>query len=335
MKIAITADTNVNKYTTYGFDQRLGWLCYGLKQRGHQVTLFALPNSKVDVRQARVFRSSVTPECILPMTIAQAFKQSSQFDIIHNNALLGLIFSYLSKKPVVHTVSYADYTAKRLNVYYHYPQVGYIAQAEFLLKHYPKIKWLGVAYNGVPIEHLKPSRAQRQHLLWLGRIHPEKQPHLTIAVSKSLKLPLVLAGPIQDEKYFQQKIKPYLSKTIRYFGIANFKQKIKLYQQALVFLSPMKLQETCSNAILEAQACGTPVVAFDRGSTKEIIKQGQTGWVVKNITQMIAATKKYQQLKAETCRQWIVKNFSVQTMARAYEKLYLKMIKKWPKQKSF
>lgn len=335
MKIAIIADTKVNKYAIYGFDQRLGWLCSGLKTLGHQVTLFALPQSKTEVSQAKIFSLPVPEECILPMTIASALAQAKKFEIIHNNALLGLEFSRLSRRPMVHTVSYADYSAERLNVYYHYPQVGYIAQSKFLLKRYPRINWLGVAYNGIPTKYLKPGKTQRKFLLWLGRVHPEKQPHLTITVSQRLKWPLVMAGPIQDKEYFQKKIKPHLSRTIRYFGVANFKQKIKLYQQALVFLSPMKLHETCSNAILEAQACGAPVIAFDRGSTSEIIKPGQTGWVVKNVNQMISAVKKCQQIKPEAGHQWISKNFSVQTMAEAYEKLYLKMIKKWPNQKFF
>lgn len=325
MKIALVSDSGVNKHATYGMDQRLGWLVDGLNKAGHQIEVFAMPNSASQAK--KMYQPSVPGECLLPMNVAKVLERSDEFDIIHSNALIFLQFSKLSKKPVVHTVAWADYSPERLNVYYHYKNIGYIAQTKFSLRHYPKINWLGVAHNGISTENLKPGNQPRKFLFWLGRIHPEKQPHLAIAASKKTNLPLILAGQVQDEEYFKQKIKPHLSKNIKYLGEVDYKQKIKLYQQAIAFLTPVKLNETCSNAVLEAQSCGTPVVAFDRGSMSEIIKHGKTGFVVKNVNEMVKAIKQIDKIKEADCRAWIIKDFSVQTMTAAYIKLYQKKIK--------
>ena len=142
-------------------------------------------------------------------------------------------------------------------------------------------------------------------------------------------MPLILAGNIfSQEKFFNEKIKPYLNKNIKYVGPLDFKEKIKCLKNAKACLNPITWEEPFGLVPVEAQACGTPVIAFDKGAMSEIIKDGKTGFVVETEEEMIEAIKNIDKIKREDCRKWVEQNFSVEKMVDEYEKLYYKIVNK-------
>jgi glycosyltransferase involved in cell wall biosynthesis len=129
-----------------------------------------------------------------------------------------------------------------------------------------------------------------------------------------------------EEKFFEEKIKPYLSDKIEYLGAVNFQEKNELYKNALATLAPLSWHEPFGLTIVESQACGTPVIAFRKGAAPEIIKHGETGFVVETEEQMIDAIGSINTINRESCRKWVETNFSVKKMVDEYEKFYASLI---------
>jgi glycosyltransferase involved in cell wall biosynthesis len=142
---------------------------------------------------------------------------------------------------------------------------------------------------------------------------------------------LIIAGNIlpQYADYFEFRVKPLIDgKQIQFVGAANFKKKVELFQGAKAFLFPVKRPEPFGLVVIEALACGTPVIAFKRGSMPELIKEGETGFLVDSVEQACQALKKIDKIKRETCRNWVKENFNLKRMVNRYEKLYKKILKK-------
>ena len=146
----------------------------------------------------------------------------------------------------------------------------------------------------------------------------------------------MLVGKVDPEKrkYFEERIKPNLSEKIKYLGEVSQKKLIKIYQGAIATLYPIEWEEPFGLIMAESMACGTPVIAFDFGSTKEIIKDGKTGFVVsflnkkgeKNFEGLIEAVERIGEIKREDCREWVEKNFSIEKMVKNYEKIYYQIL---------
>jgi glycosyltransferase involved in cell wall biosynthesis len=171
----------------------------------------------------------------------------------------------------------------------------------------------------------------KDYLFFLGRISPEKGPLKAIKAAKLAKKRLLIAAKIDpvDKEYFQKKVKPLLDgRQIKYIGEVGKKRKVQLLKNALALLAPIQWEEPFGLFMTEAMACGTPVIAFKRGSVPEIVKNGKTGFVVKNIQEMVRAIKKINQIDRKKCRERVIKKFSVEVMTTGYEKVYYKLLKK-------
>jgi glycosyltransferase involved in cell wall biosynthesis len=131
-----------------------------------------------------------------------------------------------------------------------------------------------------------------------------------------------------DEHFFAKYIKPKLNKNISYFGRANFKQKVTLFRNAKALLHPHLLPEGFGNSMIEAQACGTPVIAYPYGSTAEVIQHGKTGFIVKDVQQMKAAIKKINKIQRSDCRDFVAQKFNLEQMIQGYEDVYYKIVNK-------
>ena len=187
-------------------------------------------------------------------------------------------------------------------------------------------------YNGVNLNRLNFNQKKKNYLIWLGRSSPSKGAREAILAAKKAKTKLILAGRIDKNsvkaiEYFEKEIKPRLSKNIKYIGEINDSQKSRVLGEARALLCPLLWEEPFGLMMVEAMACGTPVIAFDRGSAREVVKQGKTGFIVSNVNEMVEAIKKIDQIKPNDCRKWVEDNFSVKKMVDNYERLYQRIIK--------
>jgi len=171
------------------------------------------------------------------------------------------------------------------------------------------------------------SEKPKNQCLFLGRLLPRKGVAEAIQAAIRAKEKLIIAGSPNEGKYWKEKIKPCLKrKNIKYVGSVPYKKTHKYYGESKVLLCPLRWEEPFGLTFIESMACGTPVIAFDRGSAREVINDGKTGLVVKNIEEMIEAIKKIDQIKREDCRKWVEEKFTVERMVSEYEKIFYKIV---------
>jgi glycosyltransferase involved in cell wall biosynthesis len=192
---------------------------------------------------------------------------------------------------------------------------------------------LSVVVNGVDTEAYTVGSNTRDHLLWIGRICPEKGVHLALETAHALDLPVFVAGPVhpfrEHQQYFQNQVVPLLDENRQYIGAVSLEQKIDLLSRARALLIPSLAAETSSLVAMEAMSSGTPVIAFRNGALPEVIEDGVTGFVVDNIEEMKAAVLKLAQITATACRTRAVTHFSSRRMAEDYLNLYKRVIDAW------
>jgi glycosyltransferase involved in cell wall biosynthesis len=171
---------------------------------------------------------------------------------------------------------------------------------------------VGVVHNGIELHQYRPlSRKREDALVWLGRFVPEKGPHLAIEAAKQAQVPLILAGTIDQYvkssvAYFQEQIKPQIDqKQIRYIGPVNMKQKVRLLSRARGFLNPIKWEEPFGMVMIEALACGCPVISFDRGAAPEIVAHGQNGFLVQNVAEMVQSIAHIDEIDRDALRPYV------------------------------
>ncbi len=333
----------------YGGTERIiHFLTEELVKRGHRVTLFASGDSKTRARLISVTKEHLIGQKISwqdwwwnNLNYSLAFENAEKFDIIHSHwTPPGMYFQRFVKTPVLHTLHNIPVkTDHRWRIFKNYQRdsnVVFISKKE--KKNSPiRFKREYVIYNGIDLTQFKFNPKPKDHLIWIGRICEKKGIENAIFVAKKIGMKLILTGQLQPqyENYFREKIKPYLNSKIKYLGELDQKGLSDFYGQAICFLYPFEWQEPFGLSMVEAMACGTPVIAFDLGSAKEVIKNGKTGFVVpffdkkgrKNIQGLIEAIKKIDKIKREDCRLWVEKKFRMEKMVDEYEKIYYQLVK--------
>ena len=333
----------------YGGTERIiHYLTEELQKRGHKVTLFAPGDSKTSARLvAFLKKGAISLGAKWPdywwnlINHSIAFERADEFDIIHCHwGIMGAFFQRLVKTPVVHTMhNIPQASHMRWKVFEYYKNdlnLVFISKSE--MRNSPmKFKNSWVVYNGIDISQFKFNPKPKDHFVWIGRVSPAKGIENAIKVAKKLKLKLLLAGQIQPSwrNYFETVVKPQLDSRIKYIGEISQRQLSKFYREAKALLYPIEWEEPFGLVMVEAMACGTPVIVFERGSAKEVVKDGKTGFVVpfkdkrgrKNINGLVEAVKKIDQIKREDCRKWVEENFTYQKMVDGYEKVYYQILK--------
>jgi len=194
-----------------------------------------------------------------------------------------------------------------------------------------------VIYHGIPTGKFIPSNGKKEDYLFsIGRISPEKSQHLAIEVAKRTGRPLIIAGEVHsvNESYWREMVEPHIDgKQIRFVGPKTDKEKIPLYQNAAAYLFPIQWSEPFGLVMIEAMACGTPVIAYDQGSVPEVIKDGETGFIIPktnnkeiDLEAMVEAVNNIGSINSEDCRNHVVENFSIENEARNYLSLYERLI---------
>ena len=299
----------------------------GLVARGWDVTLFA---SKDSVTRAHLHAvvdkgyeedSTVDPKVAEYLHISEAFEHAAEFDLIHSHYdFMALTYSRLVRTPVLTTI-HGISSPKILPVYQKYRDGYFVSISNS--DRVAGLNYLATVYNGIDLSLYPLQESQGDELIFLGRIHPDKGVHLAIEVSRLSGLPLLIAGIIQDENYFRERVKPHLdNKLVSYIGPVGVTGKNELFARARALLHLNTIPERFGLVLAEANAAGVPVIAMDLGSCREVIEEGKTGFLVNTVEEAAQALQRLREIDRSACRKRVQQCFSIDTMVMAYEQVY-------------
>jgi glycosyltransferase involved in cell wall biosynthesis len=305
-------------------------LAEGLEDRGHEVTVYAngesRPSGRLKWRYAHsewpvadLIRCQLKNADHLAWAIADA---DTNVDVIHLNDVTALPFIHLINVPQVMTLHHPHEPALSEQCA-RYPGVAYAAISAFQASREP-MPDISVIPHGLCLEKYAFEPTKDDYLLFLGRMAPCKGPDLAIEAARQAGLRLKLAGEIQPlfEDYWAEKVVPLLDGvTAEYVGQADFASKNTLLSKARALLFPIQWDEPFGLVMIEAMACGTPVIAFPGGAVPEIVENGVSGWVCRDLTEM-AARAAAPQISAASCRDWAAAHFSCDAMVDRYVTVY-------------
>ncbi len=306
-------------------------LTEGLVSRGIDVTLYATADSetKARLRSAAPRPWSEDPEldpkvweCL---HISTVFEEAAGYDLIHNNFdFLPLSYSGLVETPLLTTI-HGFSSPKIVPVFKKYNQKAhYVAISES--DRHPDLDYLATIHHGIPLDKYQYRDTPDRYLLFFGRIHHDKGVYESIRLAKQVNLPLVIAGIIQDQTYFDRYVNPYLDdEQVRYIGPVGPEEKSKILGGALALLHLINFDEPFGLSVVESMACGTPVIAFNRGSMPELIIDGENGFLVDDLDQASYAISRLKTVDRRSCRSHVEKNFSVDLMVDRYIEVYGKV----------
>jgi glycosyltransferase involved in cell wall biosynthesis len=251
---------------------------------------------------------------------------STRCDIVHLNTALGLTCARLSPLPFVYTIHHP--TDRRLSESYaRLPQVHYVCISSDQCKR-ENLPHLETIHHGIDLSKYRLQLKKEPYLSFIGRIAPIKGTHLAIEIAKRAEIPLKIAGGVQPifRDYFESMIKPQIDgKFIQYLGLADLAAKNELLRNSLALLFPITWDEPFGLVMIEAMACGTPVMALQAGSVPEIVKNGISGYTSHNIDDLVRHARRME-LSPVAIRSYVEDNFSKERMARDYNALYTKTL---------
>jgi len=298
----------------------------GLVSRGWDVTLFATRDSVTRAHLHAVVERgyeedpAIDPKVAEYLHISEAFEHAAEFDLIHSHYdFMALSWSRLVRTPVLTTIH--GFSSPRIMPVYEKYRDGYFVSISNSDRA-PGLNYLATVYNGIDLSLYTHQKRAGEHLIFLGRIHPDKGVHLAIAVARLTGLPLIIAGIVQDQKYFREQVEPHLDRTIRYIGPVDVPGKNELFASARALLHLNTIPERFGLVMAEANAAGVPVIAMDLGSCREVIIDRQTGFLVNNVNEAVRALKHISAVDRGACRRRVEQCFSIETMVKSYERVY-------------
>ena len=334
MRIAILSPiawkTPPDKYGPW--EQVASNITEGLVKKGFDVTLFASGNSVTSAKLESVCQipygedPTNDPKVSECLHISHLMEQAGRFDIIHNHFdFLPLSYSKLIKTPMITTI-HGFSSPRILPVYKKYNDISaYISISN--ADRNKDLSYLGTIYHGVDPDRFDFNKDKENYLLYFGRVHPEKGAHTAIEIAKNSGYPLKIAGLIQDRSYFETQIEPYIDNVnVTYLGNVGPILRNSLLGKAKALLHPITFEEPFGLSVLEAMMCGTPVIAFARGSMPELILEGVSGYLVHTIPEAVGAVRRLGKIIPEKCREHAVTNFSLDKMISSYIDAYHKVI---------
>ncbi len=317
----------------YGpWERVVSLLTEGLVAAGVEVTLFATADSRTRARLSAVVPSPYeeTPGMDVKvwesLHLANAFDQAGSFDIIHNHYdFLPLTYANLVDTPMVTTIHGLS-SEGILPVYRKYDgRTSYVSISD--ADRHPDLAYLATIHHGLDLDEFTVQEATGTYLLFFGRIHPDKGAADAIRVARAANLPLVLAGIIQDQGYFEREVEPHLGSGAHYIGPVGPAERDALLGGALGLLHLIHFDEPFGLSVVEAMACGTPVIANRRGSMPEIIDHGIGGFLVEDEADAVSAVKRLRSLDRRPVRA-NAERFPVERMVEGYLKVYQGIIVK-------
>lgn len=322
----------------YGGTERVvSWLTEKLVELGHQVTLFASGDSVTTARLIPCCKKALrtNPDCVDPLAhhllmIEEVLNQAQDFDLIHFHVdYFHFIRSRREQVPCVTTLHGRLDIPDLVPLYREFREVPLISISKSQQKPLPWVNWIGNVHHGMPAAELRWHECAGDYLAFLGRVSPEKGLNHAIEIAIKAEIPLKIAAKIDrvDREYFEEKIKPMLDHPlIEFLGEIGPEDKGEFLGNAMAMLFPIEWPEPFGLVMIEAMACGTPVIAYPFGSVPEIILDGVSGFVVRKVDEAVQAVRKLSDFDRRECRRYFELNFTDDQMTSKYLSIYQKLI---------
>jgi glycosyltransferase involved in cell wall biosynthesis len=322
----------------YGGTERVvSYLTEELVNQGHEVTLFASGDSITTAKLVPCVSQALRldPNCIDSQVhhiylLERVFRLADEFDIVHFH--IDYLHFPLSRRngfPQLTTLHGRLDIPDLVPLYKEFVDMPLVSVSNSQREPLPWVQWVGTVYHGLPeylyCFHEKPG----SYLAFLGRISPEKRPDIAIEIARCVGIPLKIAAKVDkaDQDYYDQRIKPLLNDPlVEYIGEIDDRQKEEFLGKAYALLFPVDWPEPFGLVMIEALACGTPVIAFGNGSVTEVMEEGRTGYVVDDVETAVKAIEKIEKIDRHLCRQVFENRFSAAKMAEGYLAIYDKLL---------
>lgn len=325
----------------YGGTERVvSYLTEELVRQGHRVTLFATGDSRTSAelvaacdRPVRREREPAAAAALHALLVETVFARADDFDVIHCH--IDSIHLPLARRcpvPVVTTLHGRLDIPGIERLHRELTELPLVSISDAQRAPLPWASWAGTVHHGLPLELHRPHYDAGRYLVFLGRISPEKGLDHAIGIARRAALPLKIAAKIDpaDREYFALQIEPLLAAPdVEYLGEIDEHAKTELLGGALALLFPIDWPEPFGLAMIEAMACGTPVIAFDHGSVPEVVDPGITGYIVTSIEEAVACVERARGLDRRQCRRQFERRFSAARMARDYCSIYRNCEARW------
>ncbi len=326
----------------YGGTERVvSYLTEELVRLGHEVTLFASGDSETTARLVACCPSALRlyKECIDPLAhhilmLDRVFRESSKFDIVHFHCdYLHFPLSRRLKVLNITTLHGRLDMPDLVPLYREFTEMRVVSISNSQRTPLPWLNWQGTVYHGLPDGRFRFHPRPGKYLAFLGRICPEKGVDKAIEIARKSGIELRIAAKVDrvDEQYFQQVIRPMLDHPlVRYIGEICEDEKDEFLGNALALLAPVNWPEPFGISMIEAMACGTPVVGFSRGSVPEVVDDGESGFVVRDVDEAVAAIGKIGRFSRKKCRRVFERRFMASRMAKDYVRIYQRLLGETP-----
>jgi len=340
LKIALIAPVwlRVPPVSYGGIEIIVSLLADGLVDRGHDVTQLASGDSLKKGKLVSVYDQPPKDKIgsILPDIFhgASAFDYCGQenFDIIHDHTgFSGVALGAFSATPVLSTM-HGEFNDQTKPFYRRFKDAVYFnAISDCQKRSLPELRYVQTVYNTIDFSSYPLKTEKNGYLLFLSRFSPQKGAHLAIETAKRLKKRLILAGKVDkgaDTEYFKKNIEPYIDdQQICFLGEVSEERKRELMAGADCFVFPIQWDEPFGLVMLEAMACGTPVVAFNRGAAGEVVSPGHTGYLADTFDEFVDMVGKSDELDAHDCRHWAESQFPIDRMVSGYIDNYMHILR--------
>ena len=340
MKIAQVAPLfeSVPPHGYGGTERVVSYLTEELVRQGHQVTLFASGDSVTQAqlvaacaRSLRLDQACVDQLAHHIVLLEQVFRQASAFDLIHFHIdYWHFPLSVRQPIPTVTTLHGRLDVSDLVPVYQLFPSLPVVSISDAQRAPLPWVNWLGTVYHGLPEDLYTFRETPGTYLAFLGRLSPEKGVEQAIAIAQQVGMPLKIAAKVdpKDREYFREVVQPLLHQTslVEYIGEVGGDHKDAFLGEASALLFPIDWPEPFGLVMIEAMACGTPVIAYRRGAVPEVLEDGVTGWMVEGIEEAVQAVARVPLLSRARCRQVFEERFSASRMVHDYVKLYRQVL---------
>jgi glycosyltransferase involved in cell wall biosynthesis len=322
----------------YGGTERVvSYLTEELVRQGHEVTLFASGDSETKARLVAACRRSLRLDkhCIDQLAhhsvmLERVFQQASEFDIVHFHVDY-LHFSMSRRQQITHVTTLHG----RLDIpdlfplYQEFRDMPVISISNVQREPLPCANWQTTVYHGLPADLYRFRAQPGSYLAFLGRISPEKRVDRAIEIAKRVQIPLKIAAKVDrvDKKYFKSTIEPLLCDSlVEVVGEIGDREKDEFLGNAYALLLPIDWPEPFGLVMIEAMACGTPVIAYCGGAVPEIMEEGHTGFIVDELEGAVEAARRIPKLSRKRCREVFERRFTATRMANDYLRVYERLI---------
>lgn len=307
-------------------------LTEALVARGVDVTLFATADSSTAGKLESVVPRGYSEDPDLDAKVCEALhiahlaERADEFDLIHNQAdFMPLIFARLVDTPIVTTI-HGFSSPRILPVFERYDdRVHYVSISD--ADRAPSLSYAATIHHGIPVEQFPFEPDGGEDLLFFGRIHPDKGAGEAIRAARAAGRRLVMCGLVQDEDYHAREVAPFVDgETVDYRGVVGGADRLRALGRARGLLHLIGFDEPFGLSVIEAMACGTPAIAYRRGSMPELIAHGETGFLVDSFAEAVAAIGRLDEIDRAACRRAVEERFTVERMADEYLALYRRIL---------